>query len=185
MESAAKPHGGWRESPQIRNLLAMADPHASKDLPDGMKLQHMRLMRCKQGNKKINGNEFLWAKQKALVLADYADVTGWPGEATQKRWQATQSKQAADEVAANNDLHPWLKDALQKVLSNSQAKDLAALMRHKKLFKAWNVIQDPVLKKEIFEHIRRFWKAQGWWENPANKTMRDIKDKYEQEAARL
>ena len=185
MESVAKIHGGWKESPQIRNLLAMADPEAAEDLPDGMKLQHMRLMRCKKGNRNINGNEFLWAKQKALVLADYADATGWPGEATQKRWQAARSTEVADEVASNSDLHIWLQKALSNVISNSQATDLAALMRHKNLFKTWNNIENPALKKEVFDHIQHFWNAQGWWKNPPNRTMREIKQKYEKEAARL
>ena len=54
----------WMETPQIRNLLAMADPERAKDAPGG-KLAHMRL----------NGprdNQFQEAKKGLLVLAEYA-----------------------------------------------------------------------------------------------------------------
>ena len=186
MEQSSNNKGGWKDSPQIRNLLAMADPEAANQLPPQMKLRHM----CLNPDQHIN--EFQWAKQPpknsdrpCYFLADYADATGWPGEATQKRWQAARSTEVADEVKSNSDLHPWLREALLNVISNSQATDLAALMRHKNLFKTWNNIEDPALKKEVFEHIRHFWNTRGWWKNPSNKTTREIKQKYEKEAARL
>ncbi|HHJ12811.1 MAG TPA: TIGR03986 family CRISPR-associated RAMP protein, partial [Gammaproteobacteria bacterium] len=184
MEKAAEQHGGWKHSPQIRNLLAMADPEAANDLPHGMELRHMRILRCQRNGKRVNGNEFVWAEQKAMVLADYADATGWPGEATKKRWHAAQSDQVAQELASS-DIHPWLQEQLNAVLSESHASDLDALMRHNKLFKKWKSIGDPELKRETLEIIKAYWEERNWWQNPDNKSMRQLRDKYEREAKKL
>jgi hypothetical protein len=80
-EEAAKGHGGWEVSPQIANLLAMADPTAASELPEGMKLRHMHLIaKCERDGRRENINEFQWAKQQPpgpFVLADYGAATGW------------------------------------------------------------------------------------------------------------
>ena len=60
---------GWKHTPQLRNLLAMADPEQARCAPGG-KLAHMRL----SGNLRIN--EFVEAKKQKLVLRDYAVATG-------------------------------------------------------------------------------------------------------------
>jgi len=60
---------GWEASPQLRNLLAMANPTAAGKLLDGFELRHMSL-------KNGQDNEFVKAKQLGLVLADYAVATG-------------------------------------------------------------------------------------------------------------
>ncbi len=65
MERRMKPQGGWRASPQIVALKAMADPECATRLPSGMTLRHMCL------NPKEKKNEFVWAKQKKLALLDY------------------------------------------------------------------------------------------------------------------
>lgn len=184
MEEAAGEYGGWKQSPQVRNLLAMADPEAANNLPHGMELRHMRILRCQRNGKRVNGNEFVWAEQKAMVLADYAEATGWPGEATKKRWHAAQSDQVVQELASS-DIHPWLQEQLNAVLSESHASDLGALMRHNKLFKKWKSIEDPGLKRETFEIIKAYWEERNWWQNPDNKSMRQLRDKYEREAKKL
>lgn len=61
---------GWASTPQMRNLLAMANPDAARKLPNGMELRHMRL----ESKQRIN--DFQAAKQAQLVLADYAVATG-------------------------------------------------------------------------------------------------------------
>lgn len=93
MEQAAAGQGGWEASPQISNLLAMADPAAAEDWSrEGRELRHMHLIaKCKQADGKMGVNEFQWAKQQPpplcqdrsplpsgrFVLADYAAATGW------------------------------------------------------------------------------------------------------------
>jgi len=60
----------WERSPQILNLLAMANPQSATKLPAGMELRHMRL------DSQQRVNEFQSAKKDKLVLADYAVATG-------------------------------------------------------------------------------------------------------------
>jgi hypothetical protein len=60
----------WELSPQILNLLAMANPENATKLPKDMKLRHMRL------DSKQRVNEFQSAKKDKLVLPDYAVATG-------------------------------------------------------------------------------------------------------------
>lgn len=89
MEQAAMVAGdqSWMESPQIANLLAMADPESAKRLPPGMQLRHMCLaMQSK--------NEFAWAKQNSLVLADYAQATRWHAHWLEKKREQETERQA-------------------------------------------------------------------------------------------
>ena len=60
----------WERSPQILNLLAMANPQSATQLPAGMELRHMRL----DSTQRVN--EFQSAKKDKLVLPDYAVATG-------------------------------------------------------------------------------------------------------------
>ena len=85
VEHMEKAHPPWSNSPQIANLLAMADPTAADALPKGMRLEHMRL----DGN-----NEFVQAKKDKLVLQDYAKATGWD---MRLREQAQEKTNAAEE----------------------------------------------------------------------------------------
>jgi CRISPR-associated protein (TIGR03986 family) len=62
----------WERSPQILNLLAMANPQSATKLPAGMELRHMRL----DSSSKPPINEFQSAKKDKLVLPDYAVTTG-------------------------------------------------------------------------------------------------------------
>ncbi len=176
MNEAVKAHGDtdWKQTPQIRNLLAMADPSSADNLPPGMELRHM----CLNAVNRIN--EFLWAKQNALVLNDYVQASGWPTQKTQDRWLKKEREGLTDQVASG-DHHPWLQTQLEQVMSGSNATDIDGLMRHKKLFKAWKDLEDPGLKLEIFETIKAHWRKRGWWDSPPNKTMRQLKTNYERE----
>jgi hypothetical protein len=62
----------WERSPQILNLLAMANPQSATKLPAGMELRYMRL----DSSSRPPINEFQSAKKDKLVLADYAVATG-------------------------------------------------------------------------------------------------------------
>jgi hypothetical protein len=62
----------WVRSPQILNLLAMANPENATKLPAGMELRHMRL----DSSSRPPINEFQSAKKDKLVLPDYAVATG-------------------------------------------------------------------------------------------------------------
>lgn len=58
----------WKRSPQLSNLLAMADVGRAHQLPKGMRLRHMQL--------EFGNNPFQRAKQLGLVLPDYAVASG-------------------------------------------------------------------------------------------------------------
>jgi len=180
MNEAARAHGGtaWEDSPQIRNLLAMADPESADNLPHGMELRHM----CLNAANRIN--EFVWAKQEALVLNDYVQASGWPTRQTQDRWLKKEREGLTDQVASGNH-HPWLQTQLEQVMSRSNATDIDGLMRHKKLFKAWKEIEEPALKREILELIKAYWQQQGWWDEPPSKSVRQLKTAYEREEKKL
>ncbi len=186
MEAAAKHHGRtWKDSPPMRNLLAMADPESADNLPRGMALRHMCL------DPKNRRNEFVWAKQRGLVLADYAEASEWPTEATQARWRSEQARLRSKTVSSTarevegGGWHPWLKEQLKHVLDSSKANDMDELMRHKKLFQAWKELDDPELKKTIFEIIQNYWEEKGWWDEPPSKTARQLKEKYQRQAKKL
>jgi len=69
-------NASWLQTPQMLNLLAMADPTAAKKwTQSGRRLEHMRL---------DEENEFVQAKKSSLVLADYAVVTGYLDPANYK-----------------------------------------------------------------------------------------------------
>lgn len=103
MENHALAHGGWRVSPQIANLLAMANPSAANKLPSGMELRHMMLMRCESNAKGTTLNEFVWAKQDnpgPFVLADYAKATGWDQRVREQAQEARKQAEAREQQAA-------------------------------------------------------------------------------------
>ena len=74
MEVACKRNGNsWLQSPQIRNLLAMADPgNSMKWATNGRGLRHMSL----------DEREFQFAKNSGLILEDYANATKYTVEPT-------------------------------------------------------------------------------------------------------
>lgn len=80
----------WDQSPQLRNLCAMADPAAAGKLHKGMELRHMRL------DAKAKVNEFQEAKQGKSVLADYAVASG---NMLPAHYQPTQGKPCSAAMA--------------------------------------------------------------------------------------
>lgn len=92
METTLKAHGGWRRSPQMLDLKAMADPVSATSLTHGMELRHM----CLAPKKKTN--EFVWAKHLALALADYATASKFKRREEELHEQL--KKKAAEEEKA-------------------------------------------------------------------------------------
>ncbi len=180
MDAFAKANLGceWRQSPQILNLMAVADPSSADDLPYGMDLRHM----CLDSKKRVN--EFVWAKQEALVLAGYQNASGWPTEQTKDRRLQKEREGLTDQVA-DASLHPWLQAQLGEILGDSKATDIDGLMQHGKLFKAWQAVDEVDLKRAVFVEIKAYWEEHGWWENPSTKSTRQLKAKYERAEKKL
>lgn len=83
--------GSWELSPQLINLLAMATPAASQQLPDGF-LRHMRL--DPRGT-----NEFSEAKNEGLVLGDFATMTGWTRVMSEEKAEKEETRKRLEEEA--------------------------------------------------------------------------------------
>lgn len=97
MDETARGEGklpGWEQSPQMLDLLAMADPRAPARLKNGLELRHMRL----------DDDEFTRAKQAGLVLADYADATGYKAAIAEEQRARREREQAAAEQAREAEL---------------------------------------------------------------------------------
>jgi CRISPR-associated protein (TIGR03986 family) len=65
METESVRHGGWSSSPQLENLIAMADSGAAQNI----QLRYMQL----DGRRR---NDFQEAKRDGVVLPDYATASG-------------------------------------------------------------------------------------------------------------
>ena len=130
MEEAAKKQkqSSWETSPQIINLLAMADPDAADNWSrDGRELRHMHLIaKCKQPNGKSGANEFQWAKQQTppFVLADYAAATGWD-----KYWKEEIYKQQAEAQRIAKEKAEAAKQAEIEAQTKGLPDDAAELVR--------------------------------------------------------
>ncbi len=171
----------WENTPQIRNLLAMADPASAEELPYGMDLRHMCL------NMEDNKfNEFVQAKQvdPALVLVDYSGAVDWPTKAAIERWRQRASESTHHELEQSN-IHPWIKTELEAFMRKTNASGIEDLMRHGNLYKAWNALEDIDTKRAVFEEVRAYWQEQGWWDEPPGKSARKLKNNYERQAKKL
>ncbi len=181
MEQAAQPHGGWRASPQIANLLAMADPEAARALPAGMELRHMLLMRCEdRGGKRQNLNEFVLAKQQPpgpFVLADYATVTqhGTPASGSSISGDASSG-------GGGSARHPWLRGQIRHIQheNNIPERTVQDVWGGKVLAKAWGDIKDASVKSAVLEEIRAYWQAKVWWDHPPKGAKRRAREIYGQ-----
>lgn len=164
MERAAEGRGGWEGSAQIKNLLAMADRNAAKQLqrlrPD-MKLCHMRL----DGN-----NEFVNAKREGLVLASFAVATG--------RDVSPASQPSGGGPTGPTARHPWLVEQIQRIKKQHRIPNDADVWGGKPLAEAWKVIDDAVVKGPVLEEIKAYWQARGWWESPPKGAKRKAKEIY-------
>ncbi len=146
----------WERHPRINNLLLMADPEAAMCFRNGMELRHMRLS---------GSNEFVEAKKKKLVLADYAKVT--------KKTVSGQKSGPGKGV----DLHSWVKERCTEICQKNHCEEHDA-MKGKALAEAWSQIDDPELRKATWESIRAYWEDKDWWDAPQGKAMKVARKVY-------
>ena len=186
MEQAAREHGGWKDSPQIRNLLAMADPEAANELPHGMALRHM----CLDSDRGIN--EFQWAKQPPkenrdrplYILTDYATATGryqGPPQSINRpdRVPAPSADDAATTAGKKEaTLHPWVEERIAEFERSHHARR-EDVLRGKLLAEAWAALEEGGEKQAIRESIVAYWKSRGWWDlDTKAKSMKKARNIY-------
>jgi len=198
--------GSWQESPQLHALLAMADPARAADFP--AELRHMRLQRCVDPSRGRPAayNEFVWAKQKQLVLGEYdpaaraantarpnrspgADGAGrnTPGGPQQgpRGYGAPRpggprpiSVRPAAPAARASISHPWLAAKVAEIrkANNSQEDEVIG---GKLLAGAWQQIPDPAEKAVVLAAIKALWQEKNWWDDPPGKGKRQVKAIYQ------
>lgn len=178
MESVCGEAGhGWADSPQIANLIAMADPEAARVLPVGMELRHMALQQCDRDGRPERINEFQWAKQPPvgpLVLADYASACGRAQIGT----SPAPPPIAGAGASSATGLHPWVRSTVSELMQRTKAPE-GDVLRGKLLANAWGGLDDAELKAAALASIRALWEANGWWEQPPGPAAKKAKAIYE------
>lgn len=192
MEAVLKNGGageGWARSPQIANLLAMADPASAEELPKGMELRHM----CLNAKEKVN--EFVWAKQRGFVLRDYAGASRWSRrqEARRARLREEQEarekerlRRAAEEAAAREkaeyDALPEHEKAMREVsrklapmegrkpLNKDTYGEVAGLLRS---FLEQSMQWPRDARLQIAEFIEEKLETLGWYPSGLKKNRRE------------
>jgi CRISPR-associated protein (TIGR03986 family) len=185
--------GPWRESPQVQALLAMADPARAAQFHPG--LRHMRLQRCVDPARGRPGayNEFVWAKQKRLVLAEYdgsAPAARQPSSPPRARHQDTSAPgRQRDRSHPTSPARPiakpravidnqWLETKVKEICKANNAPE-DEVIGGKLLAAAWQEISDAEEKAAVLAAIKTLWEAKGWWADPPGRGKRKVKAIYD------
>lgn len=195
MERIMKKHGGWRRSPQMIGLMAMADPHCAAGLPKGMDLRHMCLA---PKDKKC---EFSRAKQDALVLADYAVASKYEQrieereEALRRHKEAEQARrerQRAEEDRLRKQaefdalpesgkqkvcLDKALQGIPQPVPKDRYSKLIGAINDYLRAAKNWPLNE----RRAAVDHVRAIYEKYAAWAQPGIKSAKKKKQKEKKE----
>ncbi|MFP4147433.1 MAG: TIGR03986 family CRISPR-associated RAMP protein [Halorhodospira sp.] len=143
--------GSWSTSPQLANLLAMADPANATRFEEstGGGLRHMRL----------DKNEFQDAKGRQKgdpkkVLPDYAAAVG------------VEVGEAARGSGGGGDYgHPWLNETIPRLVAENNAQDAKEIIRGKALAGAWNELEGEE-REAVRAAIKALWEARGLLDAP-------------------
>ncbi len=145
MEQRLKLRGGWRASPQIVALKAMADPTCATRLPSGMTLRHMCL------NPKERKNEFVWAKQNKLALLDYEVAAQYARILKEREEKLAQQRKEREEA---------LREQLRKEEKAQRQAALDALPDHERamleLDEFISGLPDTLIKERYTELVTMF-----------------------------
>ena len=85
--------------------------------------------------------------------------------------------EAASVVAATAPTCQWVDETIA-ALANVHNAPEDQVLRGRGLAERWVEIEDPALKREAFEDIRRRWQNKGWWDSPPSKAPRRVRDFY-------
>ncbi len=199
MEAAAKERGRtWKDSPPMRNLLAMADPTAATCLPAGMDLRHMCL------NPESKENEFVWAKQNGFVLGDYDTVTRRRREERrreeEKRRREAEARRRAEEEAAERERrrrefealpeHEKARIVFQRAVESFHVGEQGRLPKeeHDRLMKAVDAYKKaveaggaPEARQEAADLIQQTFDRLGWTPSGLKKNKRERQERKRRE----
>lgn len=81
----------------------------------------------------------------------------------------------------------WVDETIAKLMRQNKALE-GDTLRGRQLALEWAEIEDPILRREAFEDIRRRWQdegrrwqGEGWWDTPPGKAARAAKEIYLQQ----
>lgn len=154
---------GWKGTPQVSNLLAMADPAAAERFCSAEReLRHLRL------DPAARVNEFIDAKKAGLALLDYAQATGM---------QMGSAHPAGGSPAGGQGWPAWLQETVAQLAGEHNAPEQDVL-RGKALAERWSILEDASVKAEVLIAIQAFWSERGWWDAPPGKSSKKARQIY-------
>lgn len=178
----AKKDASWRNSEQLVQLLAMANPGAANQFPG--KLCHMEL----DGSM---GNEFVHAKRRdqrrdkvRWVLADYAAFEGLRDADLFSASNQSTNRAGADHPRSDPEpsevqavKSKWLSEQLARY-GKAKFGGIEGLLSGEMLANQWSKIPDRNEKKEALKEIREIWQEKGWWQKPPDSSSKKARRKY-------
>lgn len=145
----------WEQTPQLANLLAMADPDAAAEYKQatGSSLEYMQ-----------DPAAFTKAKKASLVLPDYASATSY----------AVDERSAGAMAGAGRSRsygHPWLDSKIPELMRKHNSPE-DAMIRGKALATAWSEIEDSEEKEAVKKAIETLWHRDGIFEMNTKKSRK-------------
>ncbi|SFM56202.1 CRISPR-associated protein [Ectothiorhodospira mobilis] len=152
--------GAWSTCRQIANLVAMADPANAPqyEAATGTELRHLHLDE--------RTNEFRDAKNAHAVLPDYAAVLG-----------VETGGEARGSGGAGDYGHPWLDEAIPRLVAENHARDPEEIIRGKTLAEAWNGLEGEE-REAVRAAIKALWEKRGLLEDPPRSQKKLIRNVY-------
>ena len=71
----------------------------------------------------------------------------------------------------------WVDETIAKLMHQNKASE-GDTLRGRQLAGEWAKIEEPAVKREAFEDIRRRWQDEGWWDQPPGRAARAAKAIY-------
>jgi CRISPR-associated protein (TIGR03986 family) len=155
---------GWEQSLPIQTLKAMANPSLAGNNPAFHgKLKHMDLGMGAS-------NQFVQAKQAALVLEPYSNQDTLPSGTTTKP-SAGQSNRKDDQTPRTTEPppikaeHPKLQGMIEEVVQNIKENDVKKILRGNPLAKKWQALPEGEEKEAVRKEIIALRKKHGLWDD--------------------
>lgn len=168
------PAKAWSNSPQLVQLLAMANPghrNATRDF-----------LRNMESPVRFNRN-----KKDGWVLPEYHDVGGARADELifpRNHPHPDPDDNAADTQPLGNEAEIWLKEKIEQLQHGNTQLSWNDALTGRSLADLWSKENDKALKEKLREHIIERWrKAPGdrdvdWWERPVTRQMERAKKIY-------
>lgn len=122
----------------------------------------------------------LFPKTRRLVVSGEPKLPmGWvrllPYELVADKLEKQHTQQQASTAQS-----AWVNQKLAQIAQQNRSPEKEAL-RGKALASAWQEMPDGEEKKAALADIKRRWQAEGWWDEPNTKSLKQAKAIYEQD----